>query len=209
MPDERRSTAITVEEYESWLTPTAALKKLEHLRGSASKAILERLRYGHIRAVARRYNYRGRSGECFAVPMRIWEEAGHRVGASSFWSTGDITLFIDDHRFALFSVRFDPAGLEEILSSDGQRMAPAETGRTEAQPVVTNRGGRPPKEWWSDLWVEMARQLYEGDLQPKRQAEIEKAMADWISAEGYDASERTIRDAARKLWRTINREGRN
>jgi hypothetical protein len=48
-----------------------------------------------------------------------------------------------------------------------------------------------------------------GDLQPKRQADIEKAMMDRVFALGQSASERVIRDAARKLWNTINSEGKN
>ncbi|WP_196232981.1 hypothetical protein [Sphingomonas segetis] len=51
----------------------------------------------------------------------------------------------------------------------------------------------------------MARQLYGGDLQPKRQADIEKAMHDWLSANGHTAGETQVRERARKLWQTIEK----
>jgi hypothetical protein len=49
----------------------------------------------------------------------------------------------------------------------------------------------------------MCRQLYVGDLKPKTQADIERAMHQWISDRNESAGETTIRERASKLWRAI------
>jgi hypothetical protein len=51
----------------------------------------------------------------------------------------------------------------------------------------------------------MCRQLYVGDLQPKRQADITKAMANWLSARGEDVADSTVKERARKLWAAIGK----
>jgi hypothetical protein len=65
---------------------------------------------------------------------------------------------------------------------------------------VPQKGGRPPADFWDDLWSHIAASLYAGDLMPKNQADIEKAMADWIEGQGRSAATSTIRSRARRLW---------
>ena len=72
-----------------------------------------------------------------------------------------------------------------------------------APPVPKGKGGRIPAAFWDDLWAFIANALYQGDLKPKRQADIEKAMAEWIAANGLDAASSTIRGRARRLWDLI------
>ena len=88
---------------------------------------------------------------------------------------------------------------------------PARHQRFAELPAIrsTDLGGRPAAAWWDDLWVEMARQLYDGDLKPKRQADIETAMKDWAAAHGHNPADSTIRPRARKLWTALNKEDRN
>ena len=62
------------------------------------------------------------------------------------------------------------------------------------------RGGRPPAEFWDDMWAHIAAALYGGELIPKSQADIEKAMAEWIEGQGHSAATSTIRARARRLW---------
>lgn len=64
-------------------------------------------------------------------------------------------------------------------------------------------GGRPPAAFWDDLWAAIATALYLGKLFPKCQADIERAMADWLDANGHSAAESTIRARARRLWDRI------
>ena len=69
--------------------------------------------------------------------------------------------------------------------------------------AIKNKGGRPAAEHWDDMWVAIAMQLYEGDLQPKRQADIEKAMMDCLADAGHSAADSTVRKRARLLWQRI------
>lgn len=69
--------------------------------------------------------------------------------------------------------------------------------------VPAHRGGRPRAAFWKDMWAKIAADLFTGDLKPVTQADVERAMADWISANGHTAAESVIRDRARLLWRLI------
>jgi hypothetical protein len=51
----------------------------------------------------------------------------------------------------------------------------------------------------------MCRLLYTGELIPKTQADIEKAMHQWIDHHGHTAGETTVRERARKLWASPQR----
>jgi hypothetical protein len=55
------------------------------------------------------------------------------------------------------------------------------------------------------MWAAIAANLFNGDLKPNTQADIERAIADWIAANGFDATASTIRERARMLWRLIER----
>lgn len=68
-------------------------------------------------------------------------------------------------------------------------------------PTTTDKkGGRPPAEFWDDMWAAIAVSLYSGDLQPKSQADIQRAMLEWIETNGGSASESTVKSRARRLW---------
>lgn len=69
-----------------------------------------------------------------------------------------------------------------------------------------SKGGRPPIADWEAAMVEVARALYLGDLKPNTQADIEKAIAEYLSGKGKDPSESTIREHARPLWNGIKDE---
>lgn len=73
-------------------------------------------------------------------------------------------------------------------------------GTQDDRPPSTPKGGRPPAEFWDDLWSAIAIDLYTGALVPKSQADIERAMNDWISAKNQSCANSTVRKRARKLW---------
>ena len=82
---------------------------------------------------------------------------------------------------------------------------------SETQPKVAsepkrNRGGRPMALHWDRMWAHIAVMLCERDLQPKTQADIEAAMANWFASQSIEIGESTIRGRARALWQEI--EGR-
>lgn len=64
----------------------------------------------------------------------------------------------------------------------------------------SKKGGRPPAGFWDDMWAEIAVALYKGDLAPKSQADVERAMIERIEALGHSAAESTVRARARRLW---------
>lgn len=66
------------------------------------------------------------------------------------------------------------------------------------------KGGRQPKDFWDDMWAAIGASLYNGDLKPKSQADVERAMAEWIDGHGYSASESSVRARARRLWDRIS-----
>lgn len=65
--------------------------------------------------------------------------------------------------------------------------------------------GRLPAEWWDDLWVEMCRQIYLGELLPRSQADIVRAMLVWLETKGIDVSEATLKPRARKLFAMLEK----
>lgn len=74
-----------------------------------------------------------------------------------------------------------------------------------APPVSSGRvGGRPSAAFWDDMWASVASDLYDGTLIPRTQADIERAMFDWIEKHGQRAAESTVRERARRLWNRIS-----
>lgn len=99
--------------------------------------------------------------------------------------------------YELEAFRFNDAGREANLPEN-------------ASPVMKpSKVGRPPAEWWDDMWVAIMKQIYEGALQPKRQVDIENAMQEWIVASGRSAATSTVRKRARKLWDALSLEDEN
>ena len=59
-------------------------------------------------------------------------------------------------------------------------------------PVPKNAGGKPLAAHWDQMWSHIAVALWLGELEPKRQADITKAMNDWLASKGVDASETAV-----------------
>lgn len=70
--------------------------------------------------------------------------------------------------------------------------------------LKSNKGGRPRAMFWDDMWAGIAAALYNGELKPKSQADVEKAMIEAIEARGYTAAVSTVRARARRLWALIS-----
>lgn len=66
------------------------------------------------------------------------------------------------------------------------------------------KGGRPPAEFWDDMWAAIATGLYCGDLKPRSQSDIQRAMAEWIEGKGHSAADSTVKARARRLWNLID-----
>jgi hypothetical protein len=62
------------------------------------------------------------------------------------------------------------------------------------------KGGRPLAEHWDDMWAAIAVALYAGDLIPKSQSDLERAMLSWLEGIGLEPATSTVRQRARRLW---------
>jgi S-adenosylmethionine synthetase len=56
------------------------------------------------------------------------------------------------------------------------------------------------------LLIELCFRHFRGELKPKTQADIGRAMQDWITERGYEAADSTIRIRTRKVWNAIKRD---
>ena len=70
---------------------------------------------------------------------------------------------------------------------------------------VGKLAGRLPADWWDDLWLEIFRQIHLGDLKPKSQADIVRAMQQWLSDHEVETGDSTLKPRARKLFNMLQR----
>ena len=89
---------------------------------------------------------------------------------------------------ALTGTHYHVEALQALYPSGGQ---PSVTSGTSPDPRPPP-GGRPPASFWDDLWCSVWGQISRGDLKPKLQADVEKAMLQWVSAHGHEPSDSTI-----------------
>jgi hypothetical protein len=168
----------------------------------ASQTIAKRAFAGLLRARASLFMAGNKSQKDSLIPKEFWW-AGGEAALTANWEIGDFETWIDRRLHCrAFGVQFHAGDLQEMIPEAFKSVAPPEGPPSSA----TGKVGRPPAEWWDDLWIEICRRLYVGDLQPKRQADIENAMNDWVAANGSSAAPSTVRSRARKLWRSIGNE---
>jgi hypothetical protein len=72
-----------------------------------------------------------------------------------------------------------------------------------------HEGGRPRKDYWDDLWIEICRQLVHGKLKPKRQIDIERTMLAWAAKHGHEMSIASARTRARPLFAALTKKAKN
>jgi len=80
---------------------------------------------------------------------------------------------------------------------------PSQPVSTPTPVVANNRGGKPLAAHWDEMWAATAVMLYIGDLKPETQADIERAMKDWLATNGVDVGDTAVRERARKLWQKL------
>jgi hypothetical protein len=112
-------------------------------------------------------------------------------------------LSLDEHAL-LKSIGVAPSAEDYRFVEGLDLVIPPETER----PVVNAPlfGGRPRYGWWEDALADIAAMLYNGDLKPSRQKDIEEALANWLQNNGHGASETSIAIRARKIFRAISRD---
>lgn len=222
MPDD--SPEIAAEDFDQkWVPPVLLIERLGPLVRSGQTAvseILERLTSGALQAAAGSAKFVSDGSPVnptlTRIPASFWDTAeGISPAHADFWRTG--TLVINRVRtpsglapttISFFDVRFDPVGIEQIAAIRAASLraaVSAQPGPVVAPPV--RAGGRPRKDYWEDLIIEMARQIYEAEISPKLQADLERAMLDWIVMNGHKGDESSVRPRAKKLFDALCRKG--
>ena len=231
-PESKPSWAI----YERWFKPFDAIKLLLAAglddREHAVNWLRARARSNTVRAIAADASLPGykkfADGECVLVPNAFWRDSGEIDWKHDFWISGDFQTIDDEEdglavgivsygRSATLSqkhapwgcylvgVRFQPDPIIEFVGSASGPEQPVGTLPTRSK----STGGRPPKPFWDQLWVAICAQLFKGELIAKRQADIERAMHEWLTAKGEEAGETAGRAKAKLLWEAINSEVEN
>lgn len=194
-------------EADEWLSAPQTRRRIVNVTLSRDThlAVAQRAHAGLLRAKALMLIVGQKQKPGAEIPKEFWW-AGGRQALTQNWDTGDFETWIDQklHLRAL-GVSFHLGDLQkcfpDVFKPDLTKFASADS--------AAGKAGRPAAEWWDDLWIEICRGLYIGDLKPKRQADIEKAMNDWIESSGKSAAISTVRARARKLWQAISREDEN
>jgi hypothetical protein len=180
-----------------WISAAKAVEILKSHLGSytAQQTICTRAHSGLVRARAERLTMDNKPLKFATVPAAFWWARGHQALEQN-WAAGDFSTWLDHEvQIHAFGVKFLRADIEKLLPE-----------ATAVPPVKAAPGGRPKADWWDDLWIEICRQLYVGELIPKRQADLENAMLEWLAKRGETPSTSTIRERAKKLWAAIGDE---
>jgi hypothetical protein len=192
-----------------WISAADAVALLESKANmislTARKTICARAHDGLIRGRALRFVHGQQAADNVDIPLLFWWARGEKALTQN-WAAGDFETWIE-HELHLkaYGVTFARPDIEKLIPK-----RPAADAAPAAQPAPTPaKGGRPPADWWEDLLIELCFRHFRGELQPKTQADIERAMHDWITERGYEAADSTIRIRARKVWNAIKRDAEN
>ncbi len=199
----------TTEKPLEWISAADAVALLESKAKmsafTARKTICARAHDGLIRARALRVVQGQQAVDNVDIPLLFWWARGEKALKQN-WVAGDFETWIEHQTHVkAYGVTFARPNIEKLIPAQ-----PAADAGPIAQSAPTlAKGGRPPADWWEDLLIELCFRHFRGELQPKTQAEIERAMHDWITERGYEAADSTIRIRARKVWNAIKRDAEN
>jgi hypothetical protein len=201
-----------VESKEEWISAAAALALLKSTLGeyTATLTIAERahdeiIRSRAARLVVKQPDKKALVDQDCEVPSLFWWARGH-AALKQNWAAGDFETWVGETtHLRAYGVTFLRSDIMQIIPAD-LPVEPSPALETPGAQATSGKGGRPKADWWEDLWIEICRQLYGGELIPKTQADIERAMHQWINDHGHTAGDTTVRDRASKLWRAIRVE---
>lgn len=198
------------DEIHGWLRPSEALAALTIDWDVGANEIARQLWNGRIRSGADlTFHKNGRQQEQRGlIPKEWWghvpnlDNSGH-----AFWQTGGLSFFHqhssrsdDETRIEAFDIRLEPVGILAPMVQRGTALtgpAPvtdllgpaavaALTSPSVPDSMVNIRGaGRSPLPYWEEAVLMIAQRMSLGDFKPQRQAEVGRALADWIVAKGY------------------------
>lgn len=182
---------------EQWLSASTVSTLLRPSLGFLlPTTVCKRLHAGLIRARCKQFTISDKPWRTDAViPRGFWWAEGE-AALKSNWVTGDFETWLDHEvHLRAFGVMF--------YRDDVETLVPAAPIQASASSAPVQKGGRPSAEFWDDLWVEMCRQVFVGELIPKRQGDIQKAMQQWCSDHGHSDAASTLKPRASKLWNAV------
>jgi hypothetical protein len=203
-------------EYDRWWPPRVAMNALTpNLSNySAMQVIVTAARDGLVDAaaklvVARRGDDDPERFPYHRLPPELWLRSPPR-NDSAFWETalGEFTFpdgdgYDEDIRATCHGVRFNPEQIESLRAdSEAEHAAvtPASSSQPSGAPATQRRRGPKPKSFWGDAMIVVEASISSGKLLASTQADVERAMADWIAEQGFDAGESTVRNYAKLVW---------
>jgi hypothetical protein len=203
----------------AWYSPIEACAYASLCVGAqgASKAIWQLLMAGMIEAVAATSSMTPRNRapktdtKPSLIPKRLWRSISDT--GTDLWSGAYARFWVTDSdggtTYQFFGIKLKASDVHSNLPSQrpdlvAAALSPpsAAAGGPTSTAEAANKGGRPRKEWWDDFWIEICRQIWIGDLQPTTQADLERAMIEWVeNHRNGEVGETTIKAAAKKLFK--------
>ncbi len=228
--------ALSHLEYQGWLTPSDASAYARKCLGTTDTitTLWGLVANGVVRMAALTHSVAtGPKGTPTPMPgptmIPLSRLPHYSVTGSDFW-TGTLRFWVPggeygkSHTYTYFNVRLDSAALiatlpppppppDPPLTAPIIEPVPSQLAALPPVPVLATKpaGGRPPKAFWEALWIEMACQVWAGEIGPEsKQAEIQDAMDEWVTANEHEASPATLKNAARALLQALQaKKGKN
>jgi hypothetical protein len=197
------------EESRKWISAAEAAALLKPVFNNsehrAKMTICKRAHAGLIRARAEHFMTNKKMRNLDEIPAGFWYAEGE-AALTQNWPTGDFDTWIERGQVHLeaFNVSFLRADIEKMIPA-GLTVEPTAAPATPATPAAP-LGGRPTADWWEDLIINICFKNFRGELQPKTQADVARAMHAWMTERGYEAADSTVRMRARKVWNAIQQD---
>lgn len=203
--DSRASVArqLSVAGNENWLSTARALDYVQRStnldRISAKVALFEQAGFGFVaaRAILAKQSQESNDTGRWAWQRREWDVP------PDFWLDSSLRSHSDSN------IEAGNFGVSSCIATDGKYLCVSGVhfsldSVAEIWPS-TNRasprsGGRTPATFHDDLMCAIWKQIYENELKPRRQADIEHALLAWVENNGHKMSESAAREKAKKIW---------
>lgn len=193
---------------DEWISAAEAVRLLKLAFNSeliAQRTICKRAHAGLIRSRAQKFLEDGVENimENEASNRVDWELdsefwwADGEAALEQNWTIGDFDTWQGQSHLEAFGVTF--------LRADIEKLIPATPPSAPASAPTTSKGGRPAADWWDDLWIEIARQLYVGDLNPNAKRMLRRRCLTGLKA-AVPALPSARSVSARRLWQVIKDE---
>lgn len=176
----------------------------------AGSAVIEQAKLGFVSARAvLAQGSKGKSDQTewnwdareWDIPAWFWDGFAGEGSSSQDWASGRFSRRGKGpsglRYFTLQGVHFLKDSLSVLLPA---------TIATPVRSVSKNKGGRPPAAFADDLMCAIWGLIYQGDLEPKNQAEIERAMLDWALANDHELGATVARGKAQKVFAALKAE---